>query len=980
MRANALANVERFGWAREQQKQVIRAAARWMGIPDRELWFLVTPQSLPRTIHTTRIRYTNRVALCPNCRDKIVPYGNYPWKIDVFGQPWKLTCPSCGEVYPKNDFWAYYLSALDGHGIFQPGKGDRGLLFNAEHPDPRDPLHTFAVDDGYGWTHEEDGRYAFVAYYNSWGQWRALQSGVTALAEAYTLTDDLRYARKVGLLLDRIADVYPAMNLYPYIMDMDFEHSEGGSGFGRVEGCIWETGKATALALAYDRVFDALSEDAPLLAFLDGMAKEFALGDKSTWRAAQKNIEKNLLQEFVKSVKDGRIWGNQGMWQKTMAATAIALDRPPLTEQLLDWVFKPGTRQRRKYSAPASGGNVPQVLMDVLDRDGMGTEGAPGYSLWAHTMLPLAQLVEAYPDYAKHSVFRDFPKYRQCFTTPIQWQCLGQATPPIGDSGTCGVWGGVGAAPSVLEAGFRVYGDPRVAKKLLDSYGRAALHGSIYDDDPEAFAHAVRAAAVRTKELPCVSLNGYGLAIMQTPKAGNGRAMWMYYGRNTGHGHRDRLNLGLYAENLDLMPDLGYPEYASGRPKDLIWTRNSISHNVVIVDDKIQQGGYTGHLLLFDPTGKARVVCAESDGIYKGMTTYRRLSTLVDVSARRGYVADFFWVRGGRVHRQSWHGPPGRVKTTGLKLSKQRTGSFAGEDVPVGQLGDDWHDSPGYMYLHDVRRDKRPPEQFTIDYDATDRRGRISKGSDPHLRLTCLTATSEVALARGDPPQNRVGAPRDITYAVLTRTGDDLESLFVTLAEPYDTKPIIAFARRLDMSVSDDVMAAAVEIRLANGRTDMIVVAEKPTRVEVEGDITFDGTFGIVARRGKRLVFAKLCGGTLLQWRDTKLTCPVPCLRGRVEQISIDDPEDNYAVVKFEGRVNRALLGSIAIFENDRVQDAAYCIHGLRRRGECYKLSTGDKTFIRGYADPKDFSAGLTFHVVPGDGVRIPLVRHVGTP
>src|SRR5699024_3479397 len=39
------------------------------------------------------------------------------------------------------------------------------------------------------------------------------------------------------------------------------------------------------------------------------------------------------------------------------------------------------------------------------------------------------------------------------------------------------------------------------------------------------------------------------------------RDLWMYYGRNTGHGHKDTLNIGLHAFGIDLSPDLGYPEF-----------------------------------------------------------------------------------------------------------------------------------------------------------------------------------------------------------------------------------------------------------------------------------------------------------------------------------------------------------------------------------------------------------------------------------
>ena len=141
MRANAQANTAKYDWAKKQRDAAVKAAQHWLDMPDEDLWMQVTPQSLPRTIHTTLIRGTNRTALCPKCREGIVPFGNYPWRHDALKRPWKLECPNCHEVFPKNDFWAYYLSALDEHGKFQPGKGDPKLLFNTDHPDPKDPLH-----------------------------------------------------------------------------------------------------------------------------------------------------------------------------------------------------------------------------------------------------------------------------------------------------------------------------------------------------------------------------------------------------------------------------------------------------------------------------------------------------------------------------------------------------------------------------------------------------------------------------------------------------------------------------------------------------------------------------------------------------------------------------------------------------------------------------------------------------------------------
>ena len=55
--------------------------------------------------------------------------------------------------------------------------------------------------------------------------------------------------RAVADQLDRVADVYPEMDYTP-MHKMGFQHSQGGRGTGRIEGCIWET-NAKDFARAY---------------------------------------------------------------------------------------------------------------------------------------------------------------------------------------------------------------------------------------------------------------------------------------------------------------------------------------------------------------------------------------------------------------------------------------------------------------------------------------------------------------------------------------------------------------------------------------------------------------------------------------------------------------------------------------------------------------------------------------------------------
>lgn len=978
MRANAVRNAERFEWAKAQRDRAVAAAARWLAMTDEQLWDLIPSQELPRSTHIFSVYGTNRTEMCPKCREGMFRRGSYAWRTDVFGRPWKIECPNCHEVFPKNDFGAYYRSALDEQGFFRRGRGDPNLLFNTEHPDPKDPLHKLWVDDGYGWTDAEGQRWDFIAVYAQWGLWTEIQRGIQALAQAYTLTDNPAYAHKCGVMLARLADVYPDMDFWP-LHEMKFSHSHGGSGMGRVEGRIWECGNAAQWALAYDHIFDALIQNRELAAFVDGMHRRQKLAPMPSPRALAEHIERGLIREIIQGVKDGRIRGNEGMHQRALIAAALALDDPVETPALIDWVFAPGTAKRdpkRPGRLIVTGGNLANVIVNVMDRDGLGNEGAPGYSMWGATLQAAADLLEDNPKYRKRSIYREFPKYRQYYHASSRWACLDAATPPIGDSGACSAWNLVSATVPALLRAFQVYGDPELARIAWHRLGGKLdeVHGSIYEADPEALRRQVE-QVVGGPQPPLTSrfLDGWGLAILQAPYREHGRALWIYFGRNTGHGHKDRLTLGLYAENIDMLPDLGYPEYASGRPKDIAWCRNNAAHNTATVDDAAQQSSYTGHLLAFEPEGKARVVDVASDGIYPNNTTFRRTAWLVDADERYSYVLDVMRVRGGNTHVLSWHGPPGVVSTGGLALQKQEKGTYAGPDVPFEFLAPNWRTKAGWSFLYNVERMAHPPETFFVDYQATDTRGRIAEGREPHLRLHNLTPLHEVALADGDPPQNKRGAPRRLRYVLGRRNGTNLESLFVTVLEPYDHTPFITAVRRLAILESaPGTHPVAVEVVLADGRVDTLISCEAPGRVRVEGEVVLDGTYGFLARRGGQVECAKLMGGTLLEWRQFRLECDRPAYTGTIVRVLADDP--NNQQLELSEPLPADLVGRTLIIQNDGVQDAAYTI-AAPPQGT--RVSLGSISLVRAYADPEDHAQGYVYNVAPGNAYRVPTFRYM---
>ena len=185
---------------------------------DEQLWKLMFGATLPRSWHV----YSN--GTCPAC-GKPVPM--YDWKIDAVKEPWKLRCPHCNEAFPKNDFKKFYDSGLDEHGVFDPAKADRSLLYNTEHPGPKDPLYTFGVDDGAGYVRGNE-RWRFIPYYLVFGQWKqVVQRGIIALSSAYQLTGDPVYAHKAAILLDRVADVYPAFDFMKQGILYESDHGNG---------------------------------------------------------------------------------------------------------------------------------------------------------------------------------------------------------------------------------------------------------------------------------------------------------------------------------------------------------------------------------------------------------------------------------------------------------------------------------------------------------------------------------------------------------------------------------------------------------------------------------------------------------------------------------------------------------------------------------------------------------------------------------
>ncbi len=967
MRANAIRNCERYDWAREYRDRLIAEVRPYLEMSDEQLWHLLPSQEMPRDSSVNRDG-----AGCPNCgTDHFKGNYNYPWEIDREQRPWQVRCTYCREWFPKNDFAAYYQSALDEHGKFRLESG------NPEFLKPREagPLAQ-VVDDGTGYV--QDGHKFFFAAHYAFGLWFEVagmyerQSVLDRLAILYTLTGEPLYAHKAGVLLDRIADLYPEMDYNPH-WRLGMEASTGLSGKGRVLGCIWETWTAQNVSRAYDYIYDALVHDEELLAFSQRMAAEYGTGDKSSLAAIARHIEEHALMEFIKGIQERRIWGNPGMEHEAMAAAAIALDRPGVTEQALDWLFQPDPGE------PPYGGAIPEILVERLSREGFSDEAALGYCMIpAKSFRAVADLLERYPAYTEHNIYRDYPKFRNCFTMCAKVRALDRWSPNNGDGDKCMNMGTVGLVLPVemALAGYRVYGGHDIAREVWFSNDKTldGLKLDIYDPDPEALLDSLRAdLAADAGPLQSYNSGGYGLAVLQAPQRDAGRALLMYYGRMAGHshGHEDRLALHLVAHDVVMMPDMGYPLYTGYWPPLIGWDSHVISHNTCMVNDRgLDRGSWSGKTRLFDEAGPVRVVDVDGGSVYPDVTTYRRCDVMVDIDEQSSYILDLFWVRGGSNHRLIQNGGGPEVTSHALELTAQEQGTYAGENVEFGQFYDgpeNWeYDGTGFMFLDRVER-ARPTGSFWVDWKMVEPRRKMPDDWEAHLRVHNLGAVDEAALCNGYPPAYS-GNPPVLRYLLRTRYGENLDTQFVSVLEPYGTAPTIRRVRLLKEQTGIDNFGAVVEVELANGLRDVILVTENGGALAAEG-VVLDGRVGLVRFEGQTPVAAALVGGLSLTAGDVTITQPAGFLRGTL--IGWDDTDPAETILEVEAELpSDGLIGKYVVIENTERSDAGYRIESMPAPG---RIGIGCNSLAERFVDRRDYGKGIIYNVSPGDRFHISL-------
>lgn len=793
-------NIAQYAWAKETHCQIVSDAQPWMQFSDDDLWALMFGNTLKRSWMV----WSN--GHCPACQTDVPMYN---WEIDALNRPWKVRCPHCAGDFPKNDFQAYYRSGLDAQSVFDAELADRSLLFNAEHPGPNHPEHLFGVDDGEGF--RTDGHiWRFVGTYLIYGQWKqVVQGGICKLAHAYTVTGDRQYAYKAGILLDRVADLYPT---FDFKREGVLYEKNGDAGYVSTWHDACE--EVRELVLAYDQIRDVICEDTALADFLQAKSEEHHIGvSKSKPVDVMYNIETRILKETLENFD--KIRSNYPRQEIALITCHTVLGWPENRAQVLEL--------------------IDEMVETSTAVDGVtGEKGLAGYA--SGVIQSLAQFLEMFCRVDANfldDMLQRHPNLRQTYRFHIDTLCLQQYYPRVGDTGGFAQkteqYVGVrfskvsGLLPSMYTFLWRLYersGDVAYVQALYraNDNGVAGLPYDLFIEDCEKVQQSVEGIIAAEGVAICnesMNKEEWHLALLRSGQRDQERVVWLDYDTGGRHGHLDGLNMGLFAKGLDLMPDFGYPPvHMGGWDGDLFhWYLNTASHNTVVVDGQNQKKPVDGVTKLWASGDCFRVVQASCEAVYD-IPRYERTLIMIDISDTDSYMLDLFQVAGGRDHAKFMHSHFGLATTGGLSLS----------------AGDDYGHK---TQMRNFRRDLSPKLGWWVDWQAEDRLGYLEAGKDVHLRYTDLTTDAQAHLAEGWVAMGFHNNDEAWIPRLMVRRQNeegDLVSTFVGICEPYEEASQIANICRLSLVTENGDACpdtyVAVEILLVDGRRDLLVVVD----------------------------------------------------------------------------------------------------------------------------------------------------------
>ena len=849
---NARNNIERYAWA-QGLVSGWESRAKFVMQQDREFFEDLIPELTPGCFYGQN---------CPACvGDKSeMGGGAFRWSLSA---PEQVKCSYCGTVYPNDECpetgvldcpqmgqtFTYYQTPEE---IADPAQRAKHAL---KWLGTRPVMTSFS-----GMIRHGKVRWA-------WGQ-------VLPLAKLYAVTGEVAYAERVAWILDRLARVYPNYLYHSYdgsIADLPpaevaanmGEHGGGGrfapdairnayglnkyEDYSKLYNGFWGAGRLNPhgkgsdagpllnMTIAYDLIREAQYPD----------------GKPVVSPEMDRRIVKDLIDAGCTDMDCWDSVSNKGVATFSLsAAVGLLLQQPERVHRALDGFH--------------------QTMDSRYHFDGFYTE-SPAYA--AHNfsnMNELPDLLYGYSDPAGYEPEKGARvdnmnpftegRFSLALQSMVRMLAPGRRLPVIGDTvyntGLSAIYAEVLAA----RIGGQYAG-------LLEAIQGASLSDrgteySLWYRSPELQAQSKVRLPLRSEWFP-----GWHVGVLRGGREDNDAALFLNGNENrwtaaTGHRHVDILSISYYAFGEELASDRGYFSGSGQLTRDgrsgQRWTRDTLSHNLVVVDEQSQANRDCGsNLELFGVAPGIEMIQASGHKAYPQCDEYRRTCALIQTPGGQNYVVDFFRVKGGKCHQYTFNCNGSLVDTA--------PGPPALQPVEMAPTWSKWLSSPKAV---------TPEVPHTFTWQCQD----VSLGL---MLLNTQDTVERIIVA--DAPGWRRGSSSELKKPPIQQilaenraTGPDgtLATQYAAVIVPYRTpaSPVIA-ARLL---VNDrDTGAIAIEVKFGE-RTDYIISSRDQEQREY-GPVTVTGQFAFVSVDGRgRVVQAYLLNGSSLECGKTQLSLAAP--------------------------------------------------------------------------------------------------------
>lgn len=841
--ARARRNIRNTDWGRKWFEQEKAVADYLISQPDSYIESMV-----PELTPTSSYGFT-----CPNCVGVKSQEGVGAFLFDWdYRDPDRIRCKLCGQTYPDPKFPEQ--GRMD---CPRSGQTLTYYLTEAERQHPEDKSGKYA----WHWV----GMPIRVSFEGVVRHKKAIfaASAALTLARLYDFTGDERYARTGITLLTRLAQCYrnwlyhdywatfaDCDPLYAAWHDRDLPrdwklnpsesaYKDDPPGRGRMLQSYWGAGRIHPST-------DSVSALSGLCTAYDTLRPLMTSQQRTL-------VERDLLLEWVMGAEP-YLGGENKAANVTNKAPSIYLGMAAVGKclNIPDFVDTP----LRGYEG---------IRDQSFIYDGFSKESPDYTNMYLGTLLALTESLHGYrwpSSFDRRTgtvnLYLTDARLRLMFRSVVD-QLRGDGRYlPLSDTQ-------VNARPAsqIIEIGMKRYPEYYAGVYLGIRSGAVPGGYALFNLEPRSFQQTA------PLNMPEILYPAWMTAILRNGLGPESSCAALTFSPWGGHRHTDNLSL-FYSDRGDaVLDELGYV----GDMPTRSWAGNTLSHNLVIVDDARQLNNDRRPRFELMATTPGVSVVEASSKAYDQCSDYRRLVALIKGPGSQTFAVDIFRVAGGKKHAfqiiselAASDAPNSGIVFRGLSMPPEPPLPNVGSSIERDDV----------FGLRDVRADSAPPASWEATWEQDNR----------SYRLHLLSQVDRVEASNGPGQTARTNAGRRARYLNAIREGESVRSTFVAVHEPsgIDGMPVRSAVR---LAVPESAGPNAVALKIESDWGVYRIFSEFDRETEVDG-VRFQGKFGMVCEPPDQAPWIAAVGAATLQSGEVGFSGATPRWTGMVT-----DPTEN---------------------------------------------------------------------------------------